>query len=144
MEKQRDPKLVAQEILKSSAKDRNNQRVKMAGLALLLIAILTLIKGLIVGAELGFGENFYLGLVDVLVFTGLYFLSLKKPMTALITGLILYVVPHLYLAFLDPSGVLDGIVLKLILVVILAQGILAAMQLVKIKPKEIVDVLDDF
>lgn len=79
------------------------------------------------------------------VFIGLYFLSKQYLKESLIAGLIIYLSFHLIIAALDPTSIIKGIIIKIIIITTLIAGIKAV---TKIPPSlnkkdddEILDVL---
>jgi hypothetical protein len=57
------------------------------------------------------------------VFVGLAFWTKKKPYVALLTALIFYLTVFIIFGILDPSNFYRGIIMKVVVVVLLIQGI---------------------
>jgi hypothetical protein len=144
VEDKKDPKEIAAEIIEQGKTDQAVKRVKVARYILLAIAILTLVQNLIVSGDTTFGDDFYFNLIDVVLFILLFVLSFKHPRIIFIIGLLFYVVPHIYLAVLHSESIINGIFLKLVIVVGLVQGILTTSKLPKAKIIEDDELLDDF
>ncbi len=120
------------DLLKKEAKKEAKKAAKKAASALLAVAILQAIFGtfLIVmamgegGLELGPAVLITVYGIAILFFC-LYLWARKNPLPAAIVGLVLFVTVHLLDAVADPTAIVRGIVLKIIVVVVLIKAIQA-------------------
>lgn len=68
-----------------------------------------------------------------LIFAALGFWCKKKPFAAIITALVIYGSLLLLDAFLDPTTIIKGIIVKAIIIIYLIKGITAAREAERIK-----------
>ena len=141
---ERDSKAVAQDVLDKQKLKDSAQKVKNARIVLLVIGGLTIAVSLYKLLSVGDEIEGYTGLVEGVLFIGLFFLGAKYPLGALISGLILYAVPHLIVAVIEPESILRGIILKVLFIAALIRGIVSVSQLPKAKPKVSDELIDDF
>ena len=76
------------------------------------------------------------------LFIGLFFWSKEKPEAAFLTGLIVYILILLLMAVVEPTSIIKGIIMKIIIIATLVSGLRA----VKKIPKKIEsndDLLDE-
>ncbi len=141
-ESQKGAKDVAQDILNKSRHEDSNRKIKQGRITLMVIGILNLLVAIYYFTQEYMESVAYIQMAIGLVFVGLYFLGAKKPMLALVLGLVFFVVPHLLTAVLDPSSIYRGIIFKVIIIVFLVKGIISVNQLPKaVEVDE--DLLDD-
>lgn len=125
-------KKVAHELLaKNKIKDQE-RKVKNARITLIVLACLQAAVGLWEGfgplkSTLAMSIDFAIGGA----FLGMYFLSKTQPLGAFITALSIYVGIHLLIMILDPSSIINGIVFKIVIIVLLVNGIRSAHALPK-------------
>lgn len=109
------------------SEELQKQTKKAAG-ALLAVAILQAVVGTIILAMAGrnvppAGYVIIYGVAAV--FLGLYFWARKSPFPAAIVGLAVFVTLHLLEAIADPTSIRNGVIIKVIIIVVLVQAISA-------------------
>lgn len=100
--------------------------IKNARNALFVVAALQIIFGIIMGVAQGGDEAVYVMVVACVIgaiFFGLGLWTKSKPYTAILTGLILFIVLHTIEAIADPASIMRGIILKVLVIVYLAKSL---------------------
>jgi hypothetical protein len=105
---------------------------KRAANALLAVAILQAIFGtilLLIAAKQALEPIHFVAVYGIAVlFFGLYLWARRNPLPAAIAGLVIFVTIHTVDALVDPPAILRGVLVKIIIVVILANAISAGVQ----------------
>ncbi|MFK8038516.1 MAG: hypothetical protein AB8B74_09525 [Crocinitomicaceae bacterium] len=143
MEEKKDPKQIAQDILNKSGEDEYSKKVKGARVVLIVLGVINMLVGIYYYFQPFMEIEGYITIGIGGVFIGLYFLGIKKPMLALVSGLIIYLTIHILSAYIEPESIARGIVLKIIFVVLLVRGISSVNAMPKPKPEENSELLDD-
>jgi hypothetical protein len=101
------------------------KHIRRARILLFIIAGLQLIAAILLGIAGQPGYEIEVGLQVVLglVFAGLAFWTKYKPYAALMTALVIYVGIFLLSAILEPSSIISGLLIKIVIVVLLIRGI---------------------
>ncbi|MFK8046035.1 MAG: hypothetical protein AB8B72_11110 [Crocinitomicaceae bacterium] len=141
---EKNSKQIAQDILKKSRENEYAKKIKGARTVLLIIGVLNILVGIYYYFQPFMKIEGYFAMGLGAVFIGLYFLGVKKPMLALVSGLVIFLTIHILSAILDPETIVKGIILKVIFIVLLVRGITSVHALPKPKPAESNDLLDDF
>ena len=122
------------ELGKGLLSDELKKQLKKATTALLAVCILQLIGGTILlsiaeanNSKLGAGA-FVVVYGIALLFFGLFLWARKNPFPAAIVGLVLFVTVHAMDAIADPTAIAKGMIVKIIVIVVLAQAIRAGHQ----------------
>ena len=133
-------KQIARELMAQNEMKDQERKVKNARITLIVLACLQAAVGLWEG--FGPTDSFLAMGIDMAigaVFLGLYFLSKSQPLPAFIVALIVYVGIHLLLIALDPTLLIRGIFIKIVIIILLANGIRSAHAL----PKPRTDMSDE-
>jgi predicted anti-sigma-YlaC factor YlaD len=122
----------------------NHTNLRTARLVLLIVAICELIFGL----WQGFGPmklmlGFYIEGAFALAFFGLYLLSEKYSVAALLAALLVYLLPQLLYLVFYPAALFSGALWKLLVIIALVSGLVAATKIPKDKSESKAEVLDD-
>jgi hypothetical protein len=101
------------------------KHIRRARILLFIIAGLQLIAAILLGIAGEFGYEIEVGVQVVLglVFAGLAFWTKYKPYAALLIALVIYVGIFLLSAILEPSSIISGLLIKIVIVVLLIRGI---------------------
>ncbi|MBS1612254.1 MAG: hypothetical protein JST49_05485 [Bacteroidetes bacterium] len=94
--------------------------------ALFVLSGLLLIGNGVIAYVQGSAAMFIVGICISAIFVGLGFWSKKKPFTALVTALVLYATIVLADAAFDPSTLIKGLLVKIIVITYLISGIKSA------------------
>jgi uncharacterized membrane protein len=133
-------KQVARELMAQNEMKDQQRKVKNARITLIVLACLQAAVGLWEGfgpteSMLALGIDFAVGAI----FLGLYFMSKTQPLPAFIAAMIVYAGIHILLIALDPSMMIRGLFLKIVIIILLANGIRSAHAL----PKPRTDMSDE-
>jgi hypothetical protein len=74
---------------------------------------------------------FYMIAVSVYIFLAIW--SSRKPMAAIVTGLVLFVLMHVLAAIGDPKTIIQGLIFKIFMVVYLVRGLKAVLDAERIR-----------
>jgi len=114
--------------------DQLHRKAKQAFGALLAVAILTFIFGLLLSFALGRAGKEYAAMAVVLlvtnlilagIYAGLAFWARKNPLPAALVGLVLFVTIHVINVVMDPMTIAQGIIVKIIIIAVLVRAIQA-------------------
>jgi len=141
---EKNSKQIAYDILNKSRDDEYSKKVKGARTVLLIIGILNVLVGIYYYFQPFLEIEGYITAGIGALFIGLYFLGAKKPMLALVSGLVIFATIHILSAIIEPESIIKGIVLKVVFIALLVRGVSSVHALPKPKPEENVDLLDDF
>ena len=120
---------IGQFIARKNEQEEWKRQVSSATTTLIVVAILTIVGGAIsamVNRELGGETIFIISLVLAAIYFFLAWWSKKNPFGAILTGLIIYVSLHLLYAFIDPTSIIKGIIIKVIVISYMIKGIVGA------------------
>ncbi|MEM1211635.1 MAG: zinc ribbon domain-containing protein [Planctomycetota bacterium] len=127
-----DKSLGRSSVGKELQSDAMLKKAKSASGALLAVAILQLVALAVLAGLLPAGPDKNLVLVVVgaisAVYWGLWWWSRSSPFPAALTGLIVYLTMLGVGAALDPSTLFQGILIKVIIVVVLVRAVQAGLQ----------------
>lgn len=143
-DQEKDPKAIAQEILKRSRGVDHEKVVGTARFLLLMIGSLNLLSGLYM-YQMGLSIVMYVLLAQGLVFFLLYYFSKQYTLACLIIGLVIYTIPQILLFVASAiSFELNFIMLiRLGVIIMLSWGVISVNKI----PKEVrvndTDVIDD-
>ncbi len=115
------------------------QGVKKARNTLFVIAALVFAGELIMMAiaETGiFLEGVIIALVEAGIFVGLALWTKKKPYTAIVVGIVVYIGLWALTAFIDPLNIVKGILVKIIILGYLFKSLPDAKELQRVKTEE--------
>jgi hypothetical protein len=139
------PRVVSADQLPQSAgatrmvSDELVKQQKKAANAMLTVAIIQVFFGIVLylllknapGVKANPGQlNLVVGMVMGIgvIYFGLYFWARKSPLPAAIVGLVLYVTLMVVDVISDPAAMTRGIIVKIIIIALLAQGIQAGLK----------------
>ncbi len=109
-------------------KSETNKNLNRGRIALFVIAGLYILAGFLEAFVIEY-HHILFGIIDwfiAFVFIGLGFLSIKKPLAGMVSGLIFYLLIHVLLALADPMTLFSGIIWKLFILSSLIYGIKTA------------------
>ena len=120
-------KLAGDELLKQQ---------KKASTALLIVAVLQTLGTVLMAVLANVARsNVQIDPLDVAIlgavaagFWGLWWWSRSRPLPAAITGLVVFLTLHLIAAVVDPKSIVQGILIKIIVVVLLVSAIQAGIK----------------
>jgi hypothetical protein len=119
------------------ASDELRKQQKKASLALIIVAILQTLGAILVyflvenaRDEIPDLNHVVTGVVAAVAlgFWGLWLWSRSNPLPAAITGLVIFLTLHLVEAVMDPTSLLRGILIKIIVIVLLVSAIQAGIK----------------
>ena len=131
------PEFAATDTGQALQAEELHKQAKSAAGALLAVAILQTLFGTfvvmapglfaeMVEVEVEVGAAVYLVVYGIaVVFFGLYFWARKNPVPAAVAGLVVFLTVHLLDALADPSALIRGILVKVIIIVVLVKAIKA-------------------
>ena len=70
------------------------------------------------------------------LFVGLFFWAKKNPFSACLSALVIYVLSHLFSAIIEPKTIIQGIIVKIIIITVLAKAVAKAAELRAIEQEE--------
>jgi len=117
--------------------DELQRQLKKAAGALLAVAILQCVFGTVLvlassslddTADVPLAATYASVLVLGAVFFALYIWARRNPLPAAICGLVVFVTLHLIDALVDPTTIVRGIIIKVIIIVVLARAISAGVR----------------
>lgn len=129
-EKEKSKFYAEQAMTKSKVKDAP-KKIRQARNTLFIVGGLQLLFGIVVYFMADATEELIAGAVLFLIYLGLGFWSQKKPLIALILGLLLYLSLIILSAVVDPTTITSGVLVKVIIIVFLGKGINSARELKK-------------
>ncbi len=117
--------------------DEMTKKVRRGTTTLFVLAAIFFVFGFIYygmnqGGELA-GALLWTNLILGVVFIALGFWSKNNPLAAQISGLVLFVLVQLLAIFEDPSNIVKGIIMKVVVIVFLIRGIVSAMEAEKFR-----------
>ncbi|RZL47198.1 MAG: hypothetical protein EOP00_12665 [Pedobacter sp.] len=114
-----------------------NKKVESACNSLYWIGGVMALSGIIGYFTLTEEDDIFVFLVTNVILIGAFFAfavwSKTKPVTALISGLALYIIIQLLNLIVDPTTIIRGIIFKIIIIGYLVKGIMAVLEVEKIK-----------
>lgn len=113
------------------------RKIKNAQTTLFVLAGLFFILGILFYFISGQNDLSFAALIQNLILAGI-FLSLggwakSKPVVALISGLVLFILVQLIAIVEDPANIVKGIIIKILVIVYLVRGLQSAIEAEKIK-----------
>jgi len=135
-------------IMKEVDQEEHKKHVKQAGIAIIVVAVLTILYAgflwfqlsseiskveanpmMVVNQEVVSQARFQIGLVFGLgvVFIGLFFWSKVNPFAASLTALVIYITDIIVSIGIEPSAIYKGIIIKIIIILALANGVKAGL-----------------
>ena len=113
------------------------KKVRNASKTLYWTALLFIVMGflyLIVYPDTGLGTAVMIQQVILAaIYVGLGFWSKKKPVAAIITGLVIFALYQIILIMEDPTNIVRGIIVKVVIVVYLIKGLTGALSAEKMR-----------
>lgn len=95
---------------------------------LFIIAVVILVYNTVLGLGANNKAIIAGGIITAIVFTGLALWSKTKPFTAIASALLVYITLLLIDAAADPSSIVSGIIIKIIIISYLVSGIKSALE----------------
>lgn len=135
---------LAKKMQERSKKKENEKSIKYAKNALIFVAVIQFLVGLYEGfVDPKMIEALIIDFAIGGLFLGMFFYAKTEPLKAFVISLSVYGGIVLIMAAIDPTTILQGIIVKFLVIGGLISGIQAARKMPKPKPKLDEELLDD-
>ncbi|WP_152558158.1 zinc ribbon domain-containing protein [Altibacter lentus] len=119
----------AKRVIANQTSQNASKRIKSARNSLYVVAGLSLFWGLIYFFRFEDSATLIATGILAVIYLALGYWSQKRPLIALVLGLLVFLTIVVIDAILDPSTIYKGIIIKILVIGYLAKGINSAMQL---------------
>jgi len=124
---------VGRQILRKSKISNTKEKIKRARIILWLVGVLNIVSSIkFINAE-NFIFYFFISLTFGLIFIAFGFYTYRKPFVSVLIPLILLLLGYTIETIADPRTILNGIVLKVIIISSLVYGLISIIEAEKVR-----------